>query len=117
MREGRGMARHEFAILKQTPSWDDIFDTYEPERYRCITVDDDFIEPILTDLREMDCYWHTLEKPEKGLAYYGITLIPPQSLETFLRIISSQNKREYAPLIQMAMDAKENGNYLIHFGI
>ncbi len=111
------MARHEFAILKQTPSWDDVFDTYEPEKYHSSAVDDVFIEPILVDLQEMDCYWHTLQQPGKGLAHSGITLIPPSSMEAFLRILTAQNKPEYSPPIQMAMEAKENGYYLIHFGI
>ena len=75
------MAKHEFAIVQKKPSTKERFNSYEPQKYNCIVVDDDFIEPIIMDLQSVDCYWHTLQRAEKGLAYYGITLIPPKSME------------------------------------
>jgi len=111
------MAKHEFGIMQKEPSAIERFDTYEAEKYHCIAVHDDFIEPILTDLQALDCYWHTLQRPEKGLVYYGITLIPPQSMDGFLRVLCSQHKEEYIPLIALINEAKENNRYIIHFGI
>jgi len=71
-------------------------------KYTCIVVDDDFIEPIIMDLQSVDCYWHTLQREEKGLAYCGITLIPPKTMEPLIGILSSYNKEEYASLIDLA---------------
>ncbi|MGI6677834.1 MAG: hypothetical protein ACOX2Q_01795 [Dehalobacterium sp.] len=63
------MAKHEFGIVQKRTSTKERFDSYEPQKYNCIVVDDDFIEPIMMDLQSIDCYWHTLQRAEKGLAY------------------------------------------------
>ncbi|ACV64141.1 conserved hypothetical protein [Desulfofarcimen acetoxidans DSM 771] len=111
------MPKHEFGIMQKYPTDKDRFDTYEPQKYNCIVVDDDLIEPILTDLAGVDCYWHTLQRPEKGLAYCGITLIPPKSMDAFTKVLYSQSKEEYISLISLANQAKEYSRYIIHFGI
>jgi hypothetical protein len=111
------MAKHEFGIMQTEPSANERFDAYEPQKYNCIAIDDDFIEPIMINLQEIDCYWHTLKRPEKGLAYCGITLIPPESMDVLIKILSSQNKKEYASLIDLAHQAKESRKYIIHYGI
>lgn len=111
------MAKHEFGIMKNKPMNKDRFDESEPNKYNCIQVDDDFIEPILTDLQSIDCYWHTLEVAGKGLAYCGITLIPPESMDILIKILSRQNNLEYTDLISLANQAKEENKYVIHFGI
>ena len=111
------MAKHEFGIMQKDPKEKERFDTYEPERYNCIVIDDEYIEPILMDLQGVNCYWHTLKKAEMGLAYCGITLIPPKSMNTFIGILSSQNKEEYISLISLANQAKGHNKYIIHFGI
>ena len=111
------VAKHEFGIMQHEPSSNESFNTYEPQKYNCIMIDDDFIEPIMVDLQRIDCYWHTRQIAEKGLAYCGITLIPPKSMEALISILSSKNKQEYTSLIGLANQAKENGKYLIHYGI
>lgn len=111
------MAKHEFGIMPNEPLSSESFDTYEPQKYNCIMVDDDFIEPIVKDLQGIDCYWHNLRVAEQGLDYCGITLIPPKSIDALISILSSQNKQEYTSLIELAIQAKENGKYIIHFGI
>ena len=68
------MAKHEFGIMERAPSPGERYDTYEPERYGCISVPDEDLEGLFADLR-INVYWHTLDRPEKGLAYCGITLI------------------------------------------
>ena len=114
---GDNMPKHEFGIMQRDPTNKDRFDAYEPQKYNCIIVDDDAIEPILVDLTNMECYWHTLQRPGKGLAYYGITLIPPKSMDTFIRVLYSQSEVKYISLIFLANRAKENNRYIIHFGI
>lgn len=111
------MAKHEFGIVQKEISIKERFDSYEPDKYNCIAIDDDFIEPIMRDLQNMNCYWHTLQRKEKGLAYYGITLIPPESMDVLISILSSYNNKEYDALIDLAKQAKECGKYIIHYGI
>ena len=46
------MANHEFGIMQNQPMNKERFDEYEPNKYDCIVVDDNFIEPILIDLQK-----------------------------------------------------------------
>ena len=41
------MANHEFGIMQNQPMNKERFDEYEPNKYDCIVVDDNFIEQIL----------------------------------------------------------------------
>ena len=93
------------------------YDIYEPEKYGCIKVHDDHIESLLHQLKTVDTYWHTLERPEKGLAYYGTTIISPGSLAAFLSVFEKQNNTVYEPLILLIKQAICNQKYIIHFGI
>ena len=111
------MPKHEFGIMQKEPSFYEHYDTYEPQKYNCIAVDDDFIEPIMVNLQGVDCYWHTLQREERGLAYCGITLILPKSMDIFISIMLPQNKKEYTHLIGLANQARENEKYIIHYGI
>ena len=111
------MPKHEFGIMPVFPMKHDLFETYEPEKYNCISINDDYIEPIMADINNADCYWHTLQRPGKGLAYYGVTLIPPSSMGALIDIFEQQNKQEYSPLIALAKKAQKDGNFIIHFGI
>ena len=67
------MPTHKFGIMKKAPKQSERFDVYVPEKYDCISVNDDDIEPLLEKLSQIPCFWHTLERPEKNLAYCGIT--------------------------------------------
>lgn len=109
------MPRHEFGIMQSEPIKGIRFDEYKPEKYNCISIDDDFIEPILSELSDIDFYWHTVDVPGKGLAYLGITLIPPKSLDLIIdRII---NITELSLLNELLLKAKVDKKYVIHFGI
>ena len=83
------MAVHEFGILPRDPVPGERYDTYEPERYRCVAVDDAWAEPLAEKLTELPVYWHTLDQPGRGLAYCGITLIPPASIPSILAALDS----------------------------
>ena len=110
------MAEHGFGIMPVTPG-KERYDTYDPEKYGCIDVDDALIEPLLPALQEMDCFWHTLRQPGKGLAYTGITLIPPASLPLFRRLLRKTEQEELAELLRLADKAQAENHYLLHFGI
>ena len=38
------MAKHEFGIMESAPVSGKRYDEYEPKKYNCISVDDDYIE-------------------------------------------------------------------------
>ncbi|MCM1505996.1 MAG: hypothetical protein NC177_02520 [Ruminococcus flavefaciens] len=109
------MPSHEFGIMPETPKKHKRYDNYTPEKYNCISVDDDYILEISMDLREIKFYWHTLERSESGLAYYGITLIPPESAEKFLEKISGMP--ELNDLASLLWNAVNQNKFVIHYGI
>ena len=109
------MGKHEFGVMRIKPKPNKRYDTYEPEKYDCISVHDDLIEPLLDKLSVIDCYWHTLERPEKGLAYCGITLIPPSSMEQFVSLLDGNAGMD--ELKSLLLKAKAEDRFIIHFGI
>ena len=86
------MSHHEFGIMQISPQNGQRFDEYEPEKYNCISVNDDYIGTILEKLNDIDFYWHTRDVSGKGIAYCGITLIPPSSMEEFISVIENNSK-------------------------
>ena len=69
----------------------------------------------------MKTYFHRLNRPEYGLAYHGITIIPPESLSSFLNIVlSSDAWKQYDELNELGekiIQAKNENKYMIHYGI
>jgi len=111
------MAYHEFGIMENFPEEYQRFDKYEPEKFGLIKINDDFIEPLLQNLDGIHCYWHTLECPGMNLAYCGITLIPPESIDSFIFIFSKYDKQLYNEIIELFKEAKRRDKYIIHYGI
>lgn len=83
---------HEFGII------DDIteksYENYAPEKYHCISLDDEIILNLIKPLSIMKTYFHRLDRPEYGLAYHGITIIPPESLSSFLNIAGRKRSQK-----------------------
>ena len=69
------MAKHEFGIIQIAPQKGKRYDEYEPQKYDCISVNDDYIEKIVSDFDDIDFYWHSIDIPGKGLSYCGISQI------------------------------------------
>ena len=109
------MAVHEFAMMPLEPQKGVRFDMYEPQKYACIAVPDDAIEGILPKLAEIEFYHHVVDEPKKGLAYYGITLIPPTSERSFIEAIG--NSAELDKLRTLLETAVMFDKWVIHFGI
>ena len=109
------MANHEFGIMQIPPQSGQRFDEYEPEKYNCISVNDDHIENILEKLNDIDFYWHTLDVSGKGIAYCGVTLIPPSSMQKFITVI--ENMPELHQLKDLLTQALNENKWIIHFGI
>ena len=109
------MARHEFGIMQNVPQQGKRYDDYEPWEYDCISVDDEYLEGIVENFNHIDFYWHTLGIKKKGIAYSGVTLIPPCSIQAFMDVIKDISALyELKELSQKAL--KEN-KWIIHFGI
>ena len=114
------MMKAEFGIIE------DIEETrqysYDPEKYNCVCIDDDiYIDDWWDRLVLMRTYFHSLDRPEFGLARWGITLIPPESLPVFQEIVLSDKRmKEDDHLKELAVkiqDAVSRNKFMIHFGI
>lgn len=108
------MAKHEFGIMEEAPKSGVRYDSYEPEKYRCISVDDDYIEQIDAKCT-FDSFCHTIDIPYKGLNYCGITLIPPKSCGEFAKLI--KDIRDLQPLYFLLLRAEKDQKYMIHYGL
>ena len=109
------MAKHEFGIMQTAPQKGQRYDVYAPQKYNCITVDDGCLENVVTDFNDIDFYWHSLDAPGKGIAYYGITLIPPISMQAFISAI--KNAPELSELKALVQKAYAENKRILHFGL
>ncbi len=109
------MARHEFGIMQTSPQKGERYDEYEPHKYNCISVDDEYIEEIDKKLLDMPAFWHTIDRAEKGLAYCGITLIPPTSAEYIMRSLPAEN--ELLEFMELLKTAQKENKFIIHYGL
>lgn len=75
----------------------------------------DYIQKIALRLESLDFYWHTVSVKGHGLAYYGITLIPPGSLKAFIDAISETS--ELCELKNLLKAASDNDKWVIHYGL
>ena len=100
------MAKHEFGIMMDAP---------QPGKSDCISVDDDYVEGIAEKLGFIDFYWHTLSIKEKGLAYCGVSLVPPSSLKAFIDVIDDIPK--LYGLKGLLEKALGQNKWVIHYGL
>lgn len=82
-----GGDRTEFGILGAPDPCVDYGASYEPERYGCVAICDECLDPWMEPLSGMKTYFHCLDRPEHGFARYGVTLIPPESLPQLLSVV------------------------------
>ena len=114
------MIKTEFGIIEdinETQSY-----SYDPEKYHCVLIDDEiYIDDWWNKLLLLKTYFHSLNRPEFGLARYGITLIPPESLPAFQEIVLSDKRlKQDENLVKLAetiQDAIQRNKYMIHYGI
>ena len=112
------MLTHEFGIVTIITRLKDHDSIHAPRDYDCIAVNDDYILPILDDLRILKTYWDSLDRLESGLAYHGTTFIPPESLAEFQGILLKSSYREkLTDLVSLISKAISKNNYMIHFGL
>lgn len=114
------MIKTEFGIIEDIT--EDYNYSYNPSKYHCVSIDDSiYIDAWWNKLCLLKTYFHTLSRPELGLARYGITLIPPESLPAFQDIILSDQRihtdDNLAALVNLVQDAIDRNKFMIHFGI
>lgn len=109
------MAKHEFGIMQEPPKKGVRYDEYEPQKYNCISVNDDYLGDIVSNFSHIDFYWHTLDVKGKGLEYCGITLIPPCSIQSFIEVIKDISA--LSELKELSEKALKENRWLIHFGL
>ncbi len=109
------MAVHEFGIMQNPPLQGERYDEYEPFKYNCISVSDDYLEGIVARMNHIDSYWHTPDVAGKGIAYCGITLIPPRSTEAFVDVI--KDVPGLSALKNLLERAFRENKWVIHFGL
>jgi hypothetical protein len=111
---------HQFGILDPVDT-KKTYNDYTPEKYDCISVHDDTISLLADQLSTMKTYFHSFDRPERGLAWYGITIIPPESLSSFHDAVTSSewfgHSDEFRKLAAKIMQAKRDNKPMIHFGI
>lgn len=107
--------KHEFTIVENK-----YIEDYDLQRHHCVCVDDTVILKILKRLKIMKTYSHSLNRPDFGLIYWGITLIPPTSLALFQDVILTvkiDENNEIPLLVAMISEAIEKQAYIVHYGI
>ena len=114
------MAGAEFGIIDCIEP-DKDYSKYEPEKYNCISINDCYFDDWWPKLSVMKTYFHSLSCPASGLARYGVTLIPPESLAAFQDILLS-DKKEKEDLRLVSLDeligkALREKKFMIHYGI
>ena len=109
------MAKHEFGIMQSPPEKGLRFDKYEPHKYNCISVDDALLQKVAGKFNDLDFCWHTADVLSKGLAYEGITLIPPTSMQGFINAV--ERIPELSELNDLIKAALAQNKWMIHFGI
>jgi len=118
------LAKHDFGIIDcfETDQW---YSEYRPDKYNCVSVDDDIMEEIVAqygeELTAVKTYFQSAAQPGAGLDYCGVTLIPPESLKAFRDVIVKANSHYQSPeldsLAEKIADAMRKNKYLIHYGI
>lgn len=109
------MAVHEFGIMSEDPKKGERFDKYEPWKYGCIRVSDDYIEDIIEKFNDIYFYRHSVDIPGKGLNYCGITLIPPESIPAFLEV--TRDIKGLESLNRLMTEAEKTKKFVIHYGL
>lgn len=111
----------EFGIIDKFEKDKDYSDSYEPQKYSCIAIDDAFLDDWWNKLTSIKTYFHCYSRPNFALARWGITLIPPESLEDFYDIVStdkrSKSSKDLIDLMKLLRKAISDNKYVIHYGV
>ena len=99
-------------ILKE-PKW--FLSVDVPEK--AILLSDDIIVNNPLFLKGFKTFKVSFNNPDEGLDYHGVTIIPSSSILDFLDNLIKVKGQKVHDLISLCNEVRDNGNYLIHFGI
>ncbi len=110
----------QFGIIDEFKK-DKDYSNYEPEKYHCIAIDDDILNDWWRQLILIKTYFHCYNRQEFALARWGVTLIPPESLESFYNIVAtdqrSKSSKELTDLMILLRKTISENKYVIHYGV
>jgi len=110
----------EFGIINDFEKGKD-YSSYEPEKYHCIAIEDDLLNDWWYQLILIKSYFHCSNRQEFALARWGVTLISPESLESFYDIVASDNRAKSSngliELMILIRKAISESKYVIHYGV
>lgn len=109
------MAWHHYGIMEIPPKHGERYDCYEPEKYDFIVVDDKYLEDILEEFNGIKMYWHSLDVVGDCIDYCGINLIPPESIDAYISVISGRDG--FLKLVELLEKAKSENKFVIHYGL
>ncbi len=111
----------QFGIIDQFEKLKDYSLDYEPLKYKCVAISDDILNDWWSELILIKTYFHCYNRPSYALARWGVTLIPPESLEPFYIIVSKDNRsnssEELIGLMALLRRAISENKYVIHYGV
>ncbi|MCI8650772.1 MAG: hypothetical protein HFG20_11735 [Anaerotruncus sp.] len=109
---------HQFGVIEQLDP-NKNYEVYEPELYQLVAVQDDYLDAWWQQLMLMKSYFHRLDRPAYGLARYGITLLPPESLPVFYDAVAAGPYRDAQvnQLLALLLDAIQRKKFVIHYGV
>lgn len=111
----------QFGIIDKFEKDKDYSSNYEPQKYNCVAVDDDILNDWWKDLTIIQTYYHCYDRPNFALDRWGVTLIPPKSLEALYSIVSkdvrSKSSVELIDLMVLLRKAISENKYVIHYGV
>ncbi len=114
------MIKTEFGIIYDFNPEKEYSD-YEPEKYNCVSIDDEYINDWWEQLLRIPTYNMSIKQPQNALSRWGVTLIPPESLPLLLQVVESdpriQKDGMLAALAEQIRKAMIEHKYMIHFGI
>ncbi|MBC8063026.1 MAG: hypothetical protein H7Y18_20535 [Clostridiaceae bacterium] len=97
------------------------YSEYEPQKYNCVAIEDIILNDWWSELTLIKTYFHCYNRPDFALARWGVTLIPPESLEAFYTIVSKDTKSkssvELIDLMILLRKAISKNKYVIHYGV
>jgi len=114
----------EFGIIDNFDAHGD-YTKYTPEKYHCVVIDDDLYLNdwwlALSQINAFNVSSNRILQPQKSLSRWGITIIPPESLPSFLEIVVSDKRyatdKSLVALAEIIRKAIEDEKYMIHYGI
>jgi len=120
------MACHHFGIIDEFDDFHDYGadgDYYGlVKKYNCVSYDDDALEMWARGLEDIEFHWHTHGNMGNGLAWWGVTLIPPDAIPKAIFILEQHIDKtlrceaEAVTLLGLLKKALSDSKWVIHYG-